>query len=171
MKFGGLPVLFESGFLPAPSSPTPLPGMRAGSNMKTSGRLIRFRLDHCIFCSNCGFPALSWAFLTMGFKVHLAALVRWERAEAPLVCCCFFSGVKELQTSWQSSRTLYNHHWELCKSHFSLTCEEHTAIRYTLWPYRYLSWLTLCEFDTEFEFSGNSAEESLRSETFHCQKK
>lgn len=33
-----------------------------------------------------------------------------------------------------------------------------------------MSWLTLCELDTEFEFSGNSAEEILRAKAFHCQK-
>lgn len=33
-----------------------------------------------------------------------------------------------------------------------------------------LSLLTLCEFDTEDEFSGNSADKIIRAKTFHCQK-
>lgn len=138
--------------------------------MERNERLTTSSLDHCIFCWHCGFPTFSRGFLAMRFKAHLAAALRQQRAEALWSCGCRFSGVKD-QTSWQWSRTLCNHQWELCKSHFSLVCEEHTARRYILWIHRYLSLLTLCEFDTEYEFSGNSADEIVRAKTLCCQKK
>lgn len=95
---------------------------------------------------------------------------KMTKGRAPLACCCLFPGAKDLQTWWWWSRTLYNHQWELCESHFSLTCEEHTARRYILWLYHYLSLLSLCEFDTAYEFSGNLADEIVRTKTFHCQE-
>lgn len=108
----------------------------------------------------------------MAFLPCPGGFLQWDSGwpEAPWACCCLFPGARDLQTWRQWIRTLCKQQGELCKSHLRLTCKEHTARRYILWLYRYLSLLTLCKFDTEYEFSGNLADEIVRAKTFHCQK-